>query len=193
MVGLHPVCFAVGGDALFDMHLDGPIAAFFLVLAAPVVGLIARWVTWRRTRRSDRAAAAGGGAALAILGFAVACWFEVEPLLQTVWWLFDWLYDVGKFAVPALGFAAGLFLLAFGLVACVARLRVPWPRARRIGFWTAVSVLTVLWVYLVVGLLIVRDPRPDASEWWTLTALVLVTLTAVGCRFWGRRRSGLTS
>lgn len=72
--------FAVGGDALVgDMDLEPWIAAFFLVLAAPVVGVVS-WLVARRCTRRGRAIAWGFGAAMLILAVAAGCMIGIWPL-----------------------------------------------------------------------------------------------------------------
>ncbi len=79
--------FAVGGDSLVGaIDLEPMIAAFFLVLAAPVVGLVAWLVARRRTRRG-RAFAWGFGSALLLLAVAAGCTFGIWPLANIARWV----------------------------------------------------------------------------------------------------------
>ena len=85
-------CFAVSGDSLVGgLDVAPAIAAFFLVCASPVIGLIAglstRLIARRHVRRADIAVGAGLTAALVVLGLAVGCWSEIGPLPDIARWV----------------------------------------------------------------------------------------------------------
>ncbi len=85
------VCFAVGGDSLAGgMNLAPGIAAFLLVCASPVVGLIVvvimRLIARRRVDRWRIAAIAGLTTFLIVLGFGIGCWYEIGPLPDLARW-----------------------------------------------------------------------------------------------------------
>jgi hypothetical protein len=82
-------------------------------------------------------------------------------------------------------------LLAFGLVTCAARIRVQWPRARRVGLLAAVAVMSVQAVLMAGDLSALAAgrltrpgqeytlPQPRAVEWWLLAAAAPVLLTGL--------------
>ena len=51
-------------------------------------------------------------------------------------------------------------LLAFALVTCAARVLLPWPRARRVGFWVAAVVMVVQAVLMAGDLSALAAGRP---------------------------------
>jgi hypothetical protein len=179
---LRLACFAVGGDSLLPGGIQGiaeSMLAGVLVLAAPVVGLTAWWVAGSCTRRPGRAAGVGGGFAVATLALAAAFWLEVGPLPGFAEWALHTVETED-------GSAAGLYALfiavvcvaAVWLVPCVARTRVPWPRARRIGVWAAGCVLAVQ-PFLVLAVF--------GPVWMSLTLFAALTTGLLVYRVWLRR------
>jgi hypothetical protein len=179
---LRLACFAVGGDSLLPGGIKG-IAEYMLsgalVLATPVVGLTAWWVAGSFTRRPGRAAGIGGGFAVATLALAAACRLEVGPLPGFAEWALHTLETedgstVGLYAL----FVAVVCVAAVWLVPCVARTRVEWPRARRIGVWAAGGFLAAQ-SFLVLAAF--------GPVWVSLAVFAALTMGLLVYRVWRRR------